>query len=226
MDDARLALLAQLPEHGLDPHPDLHIARLDADELGGQTNPLIHLEDPDDVGLLHLELGRRVVDDGERHKGPFPAEPEAVHLPEALAPAVRADLPRGEVDLPATPALRTDEVVSARGLPPEPRNRPLKPPPPPQGAGPWPPPPEDRGGGRSPRPTQGVCETVLRPDDLALARLPAELPHDFHGLGDTRRADGLAAGVEAARRVHGHLPVEGRAPVQGRGAALPLFHEP
>src|SRR5213078_1025025 len=47
-------------------------------------------------------------------------EPDAlVHLDDRLATADRADGPGGEVDLPAAPALRPDEVVSALDLPPE-----------------------------------------------------------------------------------------------------------
>src|SRR5437016_10895936 len=57
-------------------------------------------------------------------------------------------------------------------------------------------------------PAQRMREPVTRPDDLALAGLPAQLPHDLHGLRDARRPDRLAAGLEPAGRVHGDLRSE------------------
>src|SRR5438094_875914 len=65
------------------------------------------------------DLGRCVVDDRVRDDGPLAAELETLHLADRLATADRADGPGGEVDLPAAPALRPDEVVSALDLPPE-----------------------------------------------------------------------------------------------------------
>src|SRR6266566_2521400 len=97
MDDARLPFLAEFPEGGLD----------------------LHLDHRHHVGLLHLELGRCVVDDRVRDDGPLATEPETLHLTDRLATADRADGPGREVDLPATPALRPDQVVSALDLPPE-----------------------------------------------------------------------------------------------------------
>src|SRR5947209_4591223 len=58
-------------------------------------------------------------------------------------------------------------------------------------------------------PAQRMREPVTRPDDLALAGLPAQLPHDLHGLRDARRPDRLAAGLEPAGRVHGDLELPG-----------------
>src|SRR2546428_7281550 len=55
---------------------------------------------------------------------------------------------------------------------------------------------------RPPRSTLFPYTTLFRSrsDDLTFAALPAQLPHDFDGLRDARRADRLAAGLQAARR--------------------------
>src|SRR5438309_8200973 len=51
-------------------------------------------------------------------------------------------------------------------------------------------------------PAERVRESPPGSDDLALARLAAQLTHDLHGLGDAGRADGPAARLQAARGVH------------------------
>src|SRR5437016_2210785 len=82
---------------------------------------------------------------------------------------------------------------------------------------------DDRGGAG---PAERVRESPPGSDDLALARLAAQLTHDLHGLGDAGRADGLAARLQAARGVHGDLPVQGRQAFRRRGPALALLDEP
>src|SRR5256886_14249310 len=119
MDDARLPFLAKFPEEGLDIHPDRDILGFYVDQLRREPDALVHLDDRHHVGLLHLELGRRVVDDRVRDDGPLAAEPETLHLADRLSTANRADGPGREVDLSATPALRPDQAVSALALPPE-----------------------------------------------------------------------------------------------------------
>src|SRR5437016_2744284 len=119
MDDARLPFLAKFPEGGLDLHPDRNILGFYVDQLRREPDALVHLDDRHHVGLLHLELGRCVVDDRVRDDGPLAAEPETLHLADRLATADRADGPGREVDLPAAPALRPDQVVSALDLAPE-----------------------------------------------------------------------------------------------------------
>src|SRR5216117_910727 len=82
---------------------------------------------------------------------------------------------------------------------------------------------DDRGGAR---PAEGVREAMASPDDLPLAGLPSELTNNLDGLGDAGRADRLAAGLQAARCVHGDLAVQRGEPLGGRGSALALFDEP
>src|SRR5437879_12804357 len=118
MDDARLPFLAKFPEGGLDLHPNRDILGLYVDQLSPEPAALVHLDDRHHVGLLHLELGRCVVDDRVRDDGPLAAELETLHLADRLATADRADGPGREVDLPAAPALRPDQVVSALHPPP------------------------------------------------------------------------------------------------------------
>src|SRR2546426_7915000 len=69
---------------------------------------------------------------------------------------------------------------------------------------------DDRG---RPRPAEGVRQPDFRVVDLPLARLPAELPHDLHGLSDTHCPHGLPAGLQAAGGVHGDLRIQRRLPV-------------
>src|SRR2546427_11300555 len=121
MDDAGLAFLPELPERRLDLHPDLDVLRLDVDQLRGEPDPLVHLDDCHHVRLLHLELGRRIVDDRVRDDGPFACETNPLHLPDGTAAARGANGPRREVDLAAAPALRSDGIVAAPDPPPEPR---------------------------------------------------------------------------------------------------------
>src|SRR5439155_23633160 len=74
MDDAGFAFLAEFPERGLDLHPDLHVFRADVDQLRGEADPLLHLDDRHDIRLLHLELRRRIMDDRVGHDRPFACE--------------------------------------------------------------------------------------------------------------------------------------------------------
>src|SRR5438309_10147850 len=69
-------------------------------------------------------------------------------------------------------------------------------------------------------PAQRMREPVTRPDDLALAGLPAQLPHDLHGLRDARRPDRLAAGLAPPGRVHGDRAIQRGPPLRRRGPAL------
>src|SRR2546422_11487673 len=128
VDDAGLAFLTELPERGLDLHPDLDVFRLHVDQLRGEPDPLVHLDDCHHVRLLHLELGRRIVDDRVRHDRPFAGETNPLHLPDGTAAARRAHGPRREVGLATAPALRSDEIVAALNIPPEPRAGHLSPP--------------------------------------------------------------------------------------------------
>src|SRR5438132_26497 len=119
MDDARLPFLAKFPEGGLDLHPDRDILGFYVDQLRREPDALVHLDDRHHVGLLHLELGRCVVDDRVRDDGPLAAEPETLHLADRLATTDRADGPWREVAVPAAAALCTDNVVSGLDSPPE-----------------------------------------------------------------------------------------------------------
>src|SRR3989304_5065474 len=186
VDDAALPFLTQLPERGLDLHPDLHRRGVDIDDLGGEAAAFLHLVDREDVRLHHLVLGGRVVDDRVRHHGPLPVEFDPLHLPHALPPAHRAHGPRREVQRPAGPAPRPAQGVPAPGLPPQPPGRPLPFPPPTKGPPRCPPPPPPPRRGPHPPPP---------PLALPLPRLPAELPHDLHGLRDSHGPHGLPAGL-------------------------------
>src|SRR3989304_3058513 len=123
VDDAALPFLTQLPERGLDLHPDLHRRGVDIDDLGGEAAAFLHLVDREDVRLHHLVLGGRVVDDRVRHHGPLPVEFDPLHLPHALPPAHRAHGPRREVQRPAGPAPRPVQVVPAPAAPTPPPPR-------------------------------------------------------------------------------------------------------
>src|SRR5207302_1482374 len=79
---------------------------------------------------------------------------------------------------------------------------------------------------RGARPAQRVGKPVTRPDDLALAGLPAQLPHDLHGLRDARRPDRLAPGLQPTGRVHGDLAIQRGQPFRGGGPALAFLDEP
>src|SRR2546422_10316706 len=105
MDDAGLAFLAELPERGLDLHPDLYILRLDVDQLRGESDPFVHLDDRHHVWLLHLELGRRLMGDRVRHDRAFALETHSLHLPDGSAAARPADRPRPKHDLSPASAL-------------------------------------------------------------------------------------------------------------------------
>src|SRR3990170_3057924 len=72
---------------------------------------------------------------------------------------------------------------------------------------------DDRG---RPPPTQRVRQADLRALDLPLPRLPAELPHDLHGLRDSHGPHRLPAGLQPARRVDGDPRVQGRLPLLRR----------
>src|SRR5206468_13117629 len=139
MDDAGFAFLAEFPERSLHLHPDLHVFRAHMNHLRGEADPLLHLDDRYDIRLLHLELRRRIVDDRVGHGRPFACETRPLHLPDGTTAARWADGPRREVDLAAAPALRSDQVVAALDLPPEPRDSHLSPPARRCGPQPWPP---------------------------------------------------------------------------------------
>src|SRR5438477_10284673 len=119
VDDARVPLLAELAERGLDLHPNPDVLRLHVNQLRRESHALVHLDDRHDVRLLHLELGGGIVDDGVRDHAPLSAQLEPLHLADRLAAADRADRPRREIDLAAAPALRADQVVAALDLAPK-----------------------------------------------------------------------------------------------------------
>src|SRR5438552_14638025 len=118
VDDARVPLLAELAERGLDLHPNPDVLRLHVDQLRREPHALVHLDDRHDIRLLHLELGGGIVDDGVRDHAPLSAQLEPLHLADRLAAADRADRPRREIDLAAVAALRADQVVAALNLRP------------------------------------------------------------------------------------------------------------
>src|SRR2546428_11335884 len=82
---------------------------------------------------------------------------------------------------------------------------------------------DDRGG---PGTAQGVRQPAARADDLALAALSAELPHDLHRLRDARGANRLTARLQPAGCIDGNLAVQCRETVRRGGAALPPLDEP
>src|SRR5437899_10440330 len=82
---------------------------------------------------------------------------------------------------------------------------------------------DDRGG---PGAAQGVRQPAARADDLALAALSAELPHDLHRLRDARRPDRLTARLQPAGCIDGTLPVQCGEAVRRCRAAVSLFDEP
>src|SRR2546426_12738283 len=77
---------------------------------------------------------------------------------------------------------------------------------------------DDRGG---PGAAQGVRQPAACADDLALAALSAELPHDLHGLRDARGADRLTARLQPAGCIDGDLAVQRGESVRCGGGALP-----
>src|SRR5207247_11219463 len=93
----------------------------------GQSDPAHHMDECHAIRLLHLELRRRIVDDRVGHDRPFACETHPLHLPDGTTAARWADGPRREVDLAAAPALRSDQVVAALDLPPEPGDGQLSP---------------------------------------------------------------------------------------------------
>src|SRR3989442_2901504 len=82
---------------------------------------------------------------------------------------------------------------------------------------------DDRGG---PGAAQGVRQPAARADDLALAALSAELPHDLHRLRDARCANRLTARLQPAGCIDGNLAVQCRETVRRGGAAFPLLDAP
>src|SRR5438552_872622 len=119
VDDACLPFLAELAERGLYLHPDADVLRLDVDQLGREPHALVHLDDRHHVRLLHLELGRGIVDDRVGDHAPLPAQLEPLHLADRLAAADRTDGPRREIDLPAVATFRADQVVATLDLAPK-----------------------------------------------------------------------------------------------------------
>src|SRR5437899_8926931 len=88
------------------------------------------------------------------------------------------------------------------------------------------PPLEDVDDRRGPGAAQGVRQPAARADDLALAALSAELPHDLHRLRDARRPDRLTARLQPAGCIDGNLPVQRREAVRRSGSAFPLLDRP
>src|SRR5437867_13157725 len=82
---------------------------------------------------------------------------------------------------------------------------------------------DDRGG---PGAAQGVRQPSPRADDLALAALSSELPHDLHRLRNARGANRLTARLQPAGCIDGNLAVQCGEAVRGSGAAFPLLDEP
>ena len=71
---------------------------------------------------------------------------------------------------------------------------------------------------------------VMRHSDLRIhlpaGSLAAELGDDLADLLDPGRADRVAAGLQAAARVHGNITVERRRPISGELPRLALCAEP
>src|SRR2546425_3891893 len=88
------------------------------------------------------------------------------------------------------------------------------------------PPLEDVDDRRGAGAAQGVRQPAARADDLPLAGLSAELPHDLHRLRDARGADRLTARLQPARCIDGNLAVQCGEAVRRRGAALPRLDAP
>src|SRR5256712_12456225 len=82
---------------------------------------------------------------------------------------------------------------------------------------------DDRGG---PGAAQGVRQPAARADDLALAALSAELPHDLHCLRDARCANRLTARLQPAGCIDGNLAVQCRETIRRGGGRLSPFDEP
>src|SRR3989449_5194749 len=82
---------------------------------------------------------------------------------------------------------------------------------------------DDRGG---PGAAQGVRQPAARADDLALAALSAELPHDLHRLRDARGADRLTSRLQPAGGIDGNLAVQCGESVRRCGVAFALLDEP
>src|SRR5437867_7058169 len=87
-------------------------------------------------------------------------------------------------------------------------------------------PPEEVDHRGRPRPAECVREPDVRVVNLPLPRLPAELPHDLHGLRDPDGPHGLPAGLQPAGRVHGDPRIQGGLPLLRRHPAEALLHEP
>src|SRR5207249_5489901 len=79
---------------------------------------------------------------------------------------------------------------------------------------------DDRGG---PGAAQGVRQPSPRADDLALAALSSELPHNLHRLRDARGANRLTARLQPAGCIDGNLAVQCGESVRRCGAAFPLL---
>src|SRR5437867_2047670 len=82
---------------------------------------------------------------------------------------------------------------------------------------------DDRGG---PGAAQGVRQPSPRADDLALAALSSELPHDLHRLRDARGANRLTARLQPAGCIDGNLAVQCGEAVRCGGSALSPFGGP
>src|SRR2546428_6805543 len=82
---------------------------------------------------------------------------------------------------------------------------------------------DDRGG---PGAAQGVRQPAARADDLALAALSAELPHDLHCLRDARCANRLTARLQPAGCIDGNLALQCRETIRRGVDPPPLFDRP
>src|SRR5207249_10011251 len=81
----------------------------------------------------------------------------------------------------------------------------------------------DRGGSGA---AEGVRQPSPRADDLALAALSSELPHDLHRLRDARGANRLTARLQPAGCIDGDLAVQCGEAVRRSGAAFTFLDEP
>ena len=117
------SIVAHLAQRGANLHAHLQLVQLHVYDLPGDADPFIHLHYRDDVGLLHLQLGRGLMDDGVCEHLSLALQLERLHLAYRLAVAGRADRPRWEVHSTTYTALGPDQVVSGGVLPPEASDR-------------------------------------------------------------------------------------------------------
>src|SRR5208283_4578797 len=182
VDDARGALLPELPERGTHLEADPHDLRFNVHDLPGEDRPLGGPHETEGVRYLHLEPFGRVVDDRVGDDLPLAGELERHHLLDRLpmARALRTDGPGREVDRSARGALRPAQVVPPRRFAPESCDRhgsllvgPLEE-------------VDDRG---RPGTSHVLGEPEARPRDLPFLRLASELADELDHLGDADRPE-------------------------------------